>query len=257
MAARIAELAGGALARMGVEVRRVPTAARLGVTHPDLDAAFAPLLDRAAPESMTSVERMYSLWQAVGHIERLQVPGAFVECGVWRGGSAMLAAMRFRELGAERDLWLYDTFEGMSDPTDEDVAAFSGNSMAAEWSEHEGAEDDPIFAYASLEVVRRNMASTGYPQERVHYIRGKVEDTIPSQVPDQIALLRLDTDWYESTKHELEHLWDRLVPGGVLIIDDYGYWEGCRKAVDEYFAGRPDAPLLHRVDTTGRIAIKR
>src|SRR5690606_24776929 len=101
-----------------------------------------------------------------------------------------------------------------------------------------------------------NMVSTGYPMERCHFVEGKVEDTIPATVPDRISLLRLDTDWYESTRHELEHLWPLLQPGGVLIIDDYGHFEGARKAVDEYFLDRSDAPLLNRIDYTGRIAIK-
>jgi hypothetical protein len=87
-------------------------------------------------------------------------------------------------------------------------------------------------------------------------VRGKVEDTLPAQAPEQIALLRLDTDWYESTRHELEHLYPRLVSGGVLIIDDYGYWQGARQATDEYFAGRGIHLLLNRIDITGRIAIK-
>ena len=83
-----------------------------------------------------------------------------------------------------------------------------------------------------------------------------MEETIPGRAPERIALLRLDTDWYESTRHELEHLWERLEPGGVLIIDDYGHWAGAREAVDEFFAKRSDAPLLTRVDYTGRIGVK-
>jgi hypothetical protein len=85
---------------------------------------------------------------------------------------------------------------------------------------------------------------------------GKVEDTIPADIPEKIALLRLDTDWYESTKHELIHLFPRLQKGGVLIIDDYGFWKGARKAVDEYFAENNIQILLNRIDDTGRMAIK-
>jgi O-methyltransferase len=84
-----------------------------------------------------------------------------------------------------------------------------------------------------------------------------VEDTIPASVPEQIALLRLDTDWYESTKCELEILFPRLVKGGVIIIDDYGCWQGARKAVDEYFNKNNIAILLNRMDDTGRIGIKQ
>ncbi len=101
-----------------------------------------------------------------------------------------------------------------------------------------------------------NLAATGYDAQRLHYVKGKVEDTIPSAAPEQIAILRLDTDWYASTRHELEHLYPRLARGGVLIIDDYGHWEGARRAVDEYFATQQVAILLNRLDQTGRIAIK-
>jgi hypothetical protein len=97
---------------------------------------------------------------------------------------------------------------------------------------------------------------TGYPPEKVHFVKGMVEDTIPEQSPDGIALLRLDTDWYQSTKLELLHLYPRLANQGVLIIDDYGHWQGARRAVDEFISELRDPILLHRIDYTGRIAIK-
>jgi hypothetical protein len=112
-----------------------------------------------------------------------------------------------------------------------------------------------VWCYSSLDEVRSNMVRTGYPVDRMRFVKGKVEDSIPGQAPAQIALLRLDTDFYESTYHELRHLYPRLAPGGVLIIDDYGHWAGARKATDQYFAelGRP--VLLQRIDYTGRLAI--
>jgi hypothetical protein len=99
------------------------------------------------------------------------------------------------------------------------------------------------------------MAETGYPPERIHYHAGKVEDTIPAGAPAEIALLRLDTDWYESTRHELEHLYDRVPAGGVIIADDYATWQGARKAVDE-FLERTGARLLLVPIAAGRIAVK-
>jgi hypothetical protein len=104
--------------------------------------------------------------------------------------------------------------------------------------------------------VRNNVCGTGYPREKLHFVVGKVEDTIPATMPRKIALLRLDTDWYDSTKHELSHLFPLLRPQGVLIVDDYGHWQGARKAVDEYFAAHQTGILLHRIDYTGRIAVK-
>ena len=99
------------------------------------------------------------------------------------------------------------------------------------------------------------LAETAYP--RVEFVQGRVENTLPAAAPPEIAVLRLDTDWYESTRHELEHLYPRLVDGGVLIVDDYGYWQGARQAVDEYFGETGEAILLNRIDDTGRIAVKR
>jgi hypothetical protein len=102
------------------------------------------------------------------------------------------------------------------------------------------------------------MTATGYPSNKIHFIKGPVEETIPRQMPSpSIALLRLDTDWYESTKHELIHLFPRLSAGGILIIDDYGHWAGARQAVDEYFAGLPEKYFFHRIDYSGRLIVKR
>src|SRR5262249_46950150 len=162
---------------------------------------------------------------------------AFVECGVWRGGSMMLAAETLKSLGdVSRSLYLYDTYEGMSKPTDKDVN-FKNDSWRkgftfVEDQEYAVAERRANSLAVSLEQVKQNFAQTGYPMDCVQFIKGKVEDTIPNVIPDQIALLRLDTDWYESTAHELNHLFPRLVEGGVLILDDYGHWKGAREAVD-------------------------
>jgi O-methyltransferase len=221
----------------------------------DLDPVFHVLHARCSKFTMTSVERMYALYQAVTYLKRAAIPGDFVECGVWRGGSSMLAALTLLELkDSTRTLYLYDTFEGMSRPTEKDVS-YKGHAASGRWEERRHGEGS-AWCEASIEDVRANMSKTGYPGDRLRFIKGKVEDTVPSVIPDKNSLLRLDTDWYESTRHEFEHLYPRLEVGGVLIIDDYGHWQGARVAADEYFAAHDIPIFLHRIDYTGRIAIK-
>lgn len=233
--------------------RALNSQAALKWRMPDVDVGAREIFRRVAPFTMTSPERIAALCDAVHYVTKAGIPGAYVECGVWRGGSSMAAALSLMTDGdSDRDLFLFDTFEGMSAPTEHDVRAEDRTSAAKLLDSSTKAEK--IWCRASIEDVTANMASTGYPSDKIHLCKGMVEETLPGQAPDKIALLRLDTDWYESTKHELEHLYPRLAVGGVLIIDDYGYWAGARKAVDEYFADHP--VLLNRIDRTGRIAIK-
>lgn len=222
----------------------------------DFDAGAAGVIRRVRARTMTSPERLYALIQAVRHVSAAAIPGDVVECGVWRGGSMMAAALTFAECAdTQRELYLFDTFEGMSAPTALDVSV-DGQKASALLCAPRSTDAASPWCYAGLDDVRAGMGSTGYPAERIHYVQGKVEDTIPANAPARIALLRLDTDWYESTRHELEHLYPRLSPGGVLIIDDYGHWTGCRKAVDEYLDAHGIRLMLNRVDYTGRIAVK-
>ena len=145
----------------------------------------------------------------------------------------------------------------MNAPTEHDVA-FDGASAAGTFAEQRLSDDSSEWCRSALEEVENNLLRTGYPRDKLSFIKGKVEDTIPGRMPDgPIAILRLDTDWYESTRHELEHLYPRLVQGGVLVIDDYGHWAGARKSVDEHIAPHKLCLLLNRVDYTGRIAIKQ
>jgi O-methyltransferase len=221
----------------------------------DMEQDFLTLRASCAPFSMTSIERMYALWGAVRHLVLSRIEGDFVECGVWRGGSAMLMASTLLRHGETRTLWLYDTFAGMTEPSSADRDC-AGVDAYSKWKA--GARDGlSDWCRAELEVVRDNMRRTAYPESAIKFVVGPVEETLKSDVPDRIALLRLDTDWYASTRAELEVLYPRLAPGGVLIVDDYGHWQGARRAVDEYFA-RQDvvAPFLARLDYTGRLAIK-
>jgi hypothetical protein len=240
-----------------VRLAREPEQAPLPPLPPDVSDEDREVIGKIAGYTMTSVERQMALIQAVRHLIRCDVPGCFVECGVWRGGSSMAAALTLAQEGdTTRELHLFDTFEGMTAPQDVDkgVDGFSAQALLDQDTDRSGS----VWAVAGMDDVRANMLATGYPQELVHYVKGPVETTIPGSAPQgAIALLRLDTDWYESTKHELVHLFPLLSEGGVLIIDDYGHWHGARQAVDEYFAGDARPFYLHRIDYTGRLLVKK
>lgn len=238
--------------RFGFDIVRNP---------PDLNLVLADLSEQereairaGRPYSATSLERLAATVQSVAHVARHGVPGDIVECGVWRGGSMVSVATMLRALGdTSRRLFLYDTFEGMTEPTERDKTLQGISAKSILDLDQRGTG---YWCYASLEDVQQNLASTGYPREKLEFVVGPVEQTIPARIPERIALLRLDTDWYESTRHELEHLYPRLSPGGIMIIDDYGHWQGARAAVDEFLTRTTTPLFLHRIDYTGRLLIK-
>lgn len=186
-----------------------------------------------------SAESVACLQESVSYIAENGIHGAFVECGVYAGASECLMIRTLQHLKAEpRDLWLYDTFEGMPRPGDgERFRDEPEGETMARWERQKNAEGTgSSWVCCSLETVRDNLHATGYPRDRLHFVKGMVENTIPGQMPETIAILRLDTDFYSSTKHEFEHLYPRLVRGGVVIVDDYGAFLGSRTATDEYRA---------------------
>lgn len=219
------------------------------------DEKFRRIYDNCKKFTMTSKERMYALYKSVEYIIKSDLTGDFVECGVWRGGSTMLIAYTLIEFNVtNRKIYLYDTFEGMTKPSENDFKVRNVKNPAIDKWKKEQKKDHNKWCYASLSEVKNNMSLTKYPKNNLFFVKGKVEETIPATIPFKIAMLRLDTDWYESTKHELIHLFPLLVKNGVLIIDDYGFWAGSKKAVDEYFSRNPI--LLTRIDMDGRIGIK-
>jgi O-methyltransferase len=246
---------------LGLAAKRVASSAgyRLLPKIPkDLGDETRHLIETVQPFTMTSPERIAALCSSIDYVVDNDIPGSIVECGVWRGGSMMAAALRLIRNGDEaRDLYLYDTFSGLTAPSEHDRRAADGQSAQAILAERDPSQPGNIWCIAGLADVQANLARTNYPAEKCHYVEGPVEETIPSRGPlGPIAILRLDTDWYQSTLHELNHLYAQIVPGGVLIIDDYGFWEGARKAVDEFLGAIGPKPLLARIDDTGRLAVK-
>ncbi|MDP3894580.1 TylF/MycF/NovP-related O-methyltransferase [Nocardioides sp.] len=224
----------------------------------DLDPQTVDTIERVRPYTMTTVERVAAVCQATEYILRYDIPGAFVESGVWMGGSSMAAATTLVKNGVtDREIFMYDTYEGLPEPGVEDAVIGSDHQSLKKWYDAENSRPGTApWLEAPVDQVREHMRSTGYDIDRVHLIQGMVEDTIPATAPEQIAFLRLDTDWYASTKVELENLFPRLSPGGILIVDDYGYTTGARKAVDEFLATYPDPIFLNRIDSCGRLVVK-
>lgn len=229
----------------------VKTRSLVRYDEPEFDA----LRQRIKPFTMVPADRTHALYEAVTYVAKAGIPGDIVECGVWRGGQAMLMALTLKKhADTGRTIWLYDTYSGMTKPEDGDVSLLTAERAIEKWHESQ-SNDHNEWCYAPEDDVQKNVFSTGYPEKNFRFVKGKVEDTIPATMPDKIAILRLDTDWYKSTKHELEHLYPRLVPGGVLVLDDYESWAGARQAVDEYFKVH-NVPMLLMRAGEGRIGIK-
>ncbi len=227
---------------------------------PDVDdKRFERILQSCAPNCMAvqfgGFDVLYSTYNNIKYIVENDIAGDIVECGVWKGGLMQLAALTMLELGDHsRKIYLYDTFAGMPEPGkfDLDWNDYSPHEM---WLEHRWGESSPglsEFGFGgNLESVAELMVKTGYPAENFFFVKGLVEDTIPKNMPSAISYLRLDTDWYESTAHELEHLFPVLSVGGILVVDDYGTYKGSRKATDEYIFNNKIKILLSRVSGLG------
>jgi len=215
------------------------------------------IIEEVKTKTKTNQNRLNALINAVKYISANQIPGALVECGVWKGGSIMAMTLTLNLVKEpNREIYLYDTFSGMTEPGENDIFTFTGESAKVKYQETKISNNISTWSYSPIEEVKENVFSTQYPKTLFNFVKGKVEDTIPKTVPDKIALLRLDTDWYESTKHELEHLYPLLVENGILIIDDYGHFEGAKLAVDEYISENNLCIFLNRVDYSCRLAIK-
>jgi O-methyltransferase len=212
------------------------------------------IFGQVQPFTMTSYERVLALIDAVEYIVWNDIPGDIVECGVWKGGSIMAALLTLVRLGRrDKAIWLYDTFQGMTAPQPLDLSVRGEN---AEKIYREHRKKGVGWFEGTMEEVKANLVRCDYPVELIRFVPGPVETTLREKVPERISLLRLDTDWYESTKCELELLYPKLTPRGVLIVDDYGHWAGAKKAVDEHFARSSFSPFLHRIDYTGRLILK-
>jgi len=223
--------------------------------NPDFDEEFLALKNKCYNYTQTTVENLFFVYKAVEYVITNNIPGDFVECGVWKGGNIMMIALTLLKLNnTERKIYLFDTFEGMSEPTEKDVD-YINQEADLTWKNSQ-KDDHNEWCYSSIDEVKNNIYSTGYPKDKFVFVKGKVEDTLPGTIPDNISILRLDTDWYESTYHELIHLYPILSKNGFLIVDDYGYWRGAKEAVDKYFKENNINMFMNRLDNSARGGIK-
>jgi len=221
------------------------------------DLYFQKIIDQFAPYTMTvlrGIEPSYSLYKAVQYVVKNKIPGDFVECGVWRGGSVILIALALAHFGdTDRKIFLYDTFTGMTKPDEKDVD-WDGLNLQKKWEKDQNTK----WGYGgNLEEVRNNVYASNYPKDNFVFVEGPVEQSLPETKPENCALLRLDTDWYASTYHELVHLYPILSSGGILIIDDYGWCRGARTATNQYIKENKLNLFLSRIDESVRLAVKR
>jgi len=220
---------------------------------------FENLYQICKKESLNiSKERFLTLYQSINYVINNNIQGDFVECGIFKGGSAMMMAyMLAKKSESEKNqkIWMYDTFEGMANASkyDENIDNQKAFIELDKIKKKENSND--IWAYSSLNYVKNNLKKTNINENNLIYIKGLVEETLHKSKPEGIALLRLDTDFYESTKIELELLYPLLKKGGILIVDDYGHWKGCKKAVDEYFLNKKDI-FFQQIDYSGIVGVK-
>jgi hypothetical protein len=227
--------------------------------YPDIsDPFFADIAQKAKPHTLTfgsGVEAPWALYRSIEYIVRNRIAGDIVECGVWSGGSMLLAAHALMHFGdTSRRIYLYDTFAGMPKPDTIDTR-WDGVPALPTWEHHQ--RNGRHWCYGGTQDhVRRVVSSSGYPEDKLVFVEGKVEDTLPARRPEQISLLRLDTDLYSSTYHELVHLYPLLAVGGILIIDDYGAFQGAKLATDQFIEENNLPIFLSRIDVSVRLAVK-
>jgi O-methyltransferase len=227
--------------------------------YPDIsDEFFISLIGNVSAHTLTfgnGVEAPWALYQSIEYIVRNDIPGDIVECGVWSGGSMLLAAHALMHFGdTARRIYLYDTFAGMPMPDPVDVG-WNGTPALPTWQHYEQNGRHWCFG-GTEEYVRKVVYSSGYPQDKFVFVPGRVEDTLPRTRPETISLLRLDTDFYSSTYHELVHLYPHLSAGGILIVDDYGAFQGAKIATDQFVRENQLKLFLSRINVAVRLAVK-
>jgi O-methyltransferase len=245
------------LKRFGFELVRFTPSGEV-FTAMEASSVDLKIYQTVSPFTMADPDPILSLIQSVRYVVENEIEGDFVECGTWRGGCAMAIALTLLDLGVtDRVIWVYDTFAGMTEPSAVDVTNDKYRTSAeALLQKYNSQTTESDWEKVSMEGVKRRLITTGYPIQNFRLVKGSVLDTLDLEVPEVVCLLRLDTDWYDSTRKELEVIYPKLSEGGVCIVDDYGAWAGSKQAVDEYFASHIPRPLFHVTNWAVRTWIK-
>jgi O-methyltransferase len=176
---------------------------------------------------------------AIIYCEKNNIEGSWVECGIMEGQQPRTTCFTILKNNFKiRDIYMYDTFSGLPEPGEHDFSnSLNREELLKIWVSMKTGDNTNAFCYCSLEQAKKYVNSTNYPQDKLHFIKGDVLETLNKKenIPDKICILRLDTDWYDSSKYELEKLYNNVVDGGIVILDDYFEWNGQRKATDEFF----------------------
>ena len=252
------------LARAGYEVRKRAE----GELWRHDSAEARECMEQISGYTMVAGAGLLSLFQQALFCEKHGIQGSFVECGVWKGGSCGLMALANLRFGSSRrNIHLFDSFQDICEP-DATIDGERAIKEAKEWSREPGSSGKlrPLTGFYDrsggpgtlLENKNLLELNIGYPAEFLHYHVGWFQDTLPRDAATvgPIAILRLDADWYASTKVCLSHLYENVVKGGFVVIDDYGAYEGCRKAVDEFVDKLARPVFLNYVNQDIRYWIK-
>ena len=243
------------LSKLGLQISRMDRKIRYPIEFTKRDIEIFNYVNER-DLTMIGKQRMFSNVLIAKWITLNELEGDFVECGVWRGGSTLLVKMIFEEYGNNSKVWLFDTFKGMTEPSDDDIN-FAGQLAKDKYFKSK-KKDYVDWAYASYHEVKEIFLKSGVNIQDCEFVKGDVLKTIPEYHDKlkKISFLRLDTDWYESTRIELDYFYPKIVNNGFLVIDDYGHWGGSRKATDEYFSEKNIHNFKNIIDYSSRMIRK-
>ncbi len=230
-----------ALGKVLVAGRSILEIGALLAARPSVESLHLARLIMQVKPAHTMVRNLslINLYRMVRYINRSALPGVIVECGVWNGGSSAMMAAACRDTHVQRHFWLFDSFEGLPPPTEKDNSIERTHYFEG-WNK------------GSIANVERIFRKLGLPLDQVHFVKGWFDQTLPTSTVNQIALLHIDADWYDSVSLVLNMFYDRVTPGGYVVLDDYGYWEGCDRATHDFLDGRGiSRSALHRVGGMG------